>query len=563
MDKNKNKFSLLYLSVTTKTLLLSALVIFLLQNCANPGGLTGGKKDSLPPRLLASVPANKSINFTKKEIMLQFDEWVKLENLQKELIITPTPKSLYKSSENKTSISIIFEKDLEPNTTYTFNFRKAIKDITEGNIAKNAKITFSTGSKIDSLYVRGQVQDVISGKVPAKAIIALYQEDDTLKVEKDIPYYITQMEDNGSFNFENIRKGKYKIFALSDENNNNFYNAEKEKIGFLTSSINLTQNKDSVELFLGREDHILPKIMRKRASNTENSFILELSEGLKTLDIESANAGANTTDNDKIAYILSSNGKEIKFFNTQKYYDSIPLRVVAQDSAGNSMKENVKIIFSKKSNKNAPFTLKITPSDGQSVQNDFSLEFNFSKPVKDFNEKALSYLKNKDTVNISPLIEKNADFEWNKQKTQLKIKRKIIFQNINIKIDSNAFVSVENETLKTQNLRLAIKDPLKFGSLKLTLKPKATRTDSKTSSYILQLLSETNQVIREEINPKNIKLEYLERGKYRLRVILDSNKNGRWDGGDYLKGTPHEQIIYFNKEISIRENWDVEEVFEF
>ncbi len=526
--------------------------MFLLQNCANPGGLTGGKKDSLAPRLLSSSPANKSINFTKKEVTLQFDEWVKLENLQKELIITPTPKSLYKSNENKTSISIIFEKDLEPNTTYTLNFRKAIKDITEGNIAKNAKITFSTGSKIDSLYVRGQVQEVMSGKVPAKVILALYKEDDTLKVDKDIPYYMTQMEDNGSFSFENIRKGKYKVFALSDENNNNFYNAEKEKIGFLTSFIDLTQNKDSVQLFLGREDHILPKIMRKRASNAENSFVLELNEGLKNLDIE----GANATDNDKFAYFLSPNGKEIKFLNTQKYYDSIPLRIMAQDSAGNNMKENIKIIFSKKSNKNLPFTLKTTPTDAQSVKNDFVLEFDFSKPVKDFDEKLLTYLKNKDTIINYPLIEKTGDYEWNKTKTQLKIKKKIVFQNLNIKIDSNAFVSVENEILKKQNLRLNIKDPLKFGSLKLTLK-------SKTTNYILQLLNETNQVIREEINPKNIKLEYLERGKYRLRVILDSNKNGCWDGGDYLKGTPHEQIIFFNKEISIRENWDVEEVFEF
>ena len=299
--------------------------------------------------------------------------------------------------------------------------------------------------------------------------------------------------------------------------------------------------------------------MRKRASNAENSFILEFNEGLRTLDIE----GINIADNDKFGYILSANGKEVKFFNPQKYYDSIPLLISAQDSAGNSMKENLRIIFSKKNNKNLPFTLKTTPDNAQSVKNDFVLEFNFSKPVKDFDEKQLSYLKNKDTIINYPLIEKSTDFEWNKQKTQLKIKKNIVFQNINIKIDSNAFVSIENEKMKKQNLRLVVKDALKFGSLKLTLKPKAIRTDSKTTNYILQLLNETNQIVREEINPKNIKLDYLERGKYRLRVILDSNKNGRWDGGDYQKSIPHEQIIFFNKEISIRENWDVEEVFEF
>ena len=125
-------------------------LLLILYACANPIPPTGGPKDLDSPILINTVPENKVLNFEGSEIVLEFDEYIKEENLLTQLMITPNLSDPYKYQINRNQIKLSFEEPFDSATTYTFNFREGIKDITEGNVPPNLKFVFSTGTFLDS-----------------------------------------------------------------------------------------------------------------------------------------------------------------------------------------------------------------------------------------------------------------------------------------------------------------------------------------------------------------------------------------------------------------------------
>ena len=96
----------------------------------------GGKKDTLAPKLVTSVPLNKSKNYKGKKLELTFNEYVNVRNLNQELLITPNIGT-YETRIRPNGLSILLDSTLKDQTTYTFNFRNAIEDISERNVGKN------------------------------------------------------------------------------------------------------------------------------------------------------------------------------------------------------------------------------------------------------------------------------------------------------------------------------------------------------------------------------------------------------------------------------------------
>ena len=94
-----------------------------------------------------------------------------------------------------------------------------------------------------------------------------------------------------------------------------------------------------------------------------------------------------------------------------------------------------------------------------------------------------------------------------------------------------------------------------YGSVKLKLDVPPT-----DGYYIVQLLDESSNVIREDLVSKSIELEYayLAPKKYKLKIIYDDNRNRKWDVGNYLKKIQPEKVIYNSELINIRSNWDAE-----
>lgn len=565
-----------FVSSQTKLLILSIFTVFLLQNCANRVSPTGGPKDTLAPFIVRTIPLNQSVNYRGNTVVLEFDEWIKEKNLQRELLIIPKIKD-YTFKITKTRLEIKIKDTLRENTTYSFNFRKGIADITESNIAlkdtikkESLKLAFSTGATIDTMSVNGKVLDFFTNKAVKETTIALYKIDDTLKINKHTPYYFTLTDEKGLFDIQNIQVGQYQIYAFADKNNDAIYQ-EPELIGFVEKPLSFADSTSAlsdISLKIASEDHKAPEILYQRTIAAD--FDVEFSEGLQSYQVEVLNPEQSKS----IAFNLSTQekdkGKVLKFYNLEAIADSIPLKITAIDSVGNQMTKETKIAFKIEKEKeddkrprrnrtqttSKPFNFEVKLPTGTAFEKALRLDLVFEKPVKTFDFSKITYLADKDTLKRIQLIyaDTTKDFQWNQAKSMLSINKKINFkEKMTLFIDSLAFVSIQNDTSKAFKSTYNIKNIDNFGSISGKIK-------TEQSHFVIQLVNESNQVIAESKNGKMYNFQYLPAGTYKLRVIIDRNQNGKWDSSDVLKNIPAEEILFFELPANgkLKEKWDIE-----
>lgn len=151
----------LFQMLTIRFRYLFLILAVIMVGCAKRGSITGGLKDTIPPTLRFSSPENFSTNFNAKEIRITFDEYIKIKDVTKQLIISPPMKYAPVITPTSASkyINIRLKDTLQPNTTYSFNFGSSIQDNNEGNPYQQFKYVFSTGTYIDSLTLKGVVKD--------------------------------------------------------------------------------------------------------------------------------------------------------------------------------------------------------------------------------------------------------------------------------------------------------------------------------------------------------------------------------------------------------------------
>ena len=237
--------------------------------CAQIIPPTGGPKDTLAPVLLQAVPRDSTTNFTGNKITLNFDEYVQLDNnLQEQLIVSPTPKVAPSIEAKLKTITIKIKDTLEPNTTYSIDLGNALKDINEGNAFRNFTYIFTTGSKFDSASLSGNVILAENGKIDTTLIVMLHRNLDDSAVVKEKPRYYTRLDTKGNFRFHNLAPGLYNVFALKDPSGQKLYQRNSDLFAFLDSSVNvgLTSSRLVLYAFAGE-----PEAPRPGGSKTGNA----------------------------------------------------------------------------------------------------------------------------------------------------------------------------------------------------------------------------------------------------------------------------------------------------
>ena len=235
-------------------------IVVLTSGCAQIIAPTGGPRDTLPPKLVSANPKMKATNFTGNRITLYFDEYVHIEDLQQNLLVSPTPKNNPYIDYKLRSVTIRLRDTLEPNTTYTINLGNSIRDINENNAIKDFRYVFSTGATIDSLNFSGKVQVAETGKVDSTLIVMLYKNLDDSAVSKQKPKYIARLDGEGNFAFQNLAPGEYKVYALKDGDGSKTYNSKIEMFAFADSSVKVNNNTSAVTLYAYAEEKEKPKI---------------------------------------------------------------------------------------------------------------------------------------------------------------------------------------------------------------------------------------------------------------------------------------------------------------
>src|SRR6476620_3497823 len=213
-------------------LMLSFPLFILTTGCANIIPPTGGPRDSLPPVLLSVNPRDSALNFNSKKIVFQFNEYVQLNNIQQQLIVSPSPK-INPIIENKLkTVTVTLKDTLEENTTYRIGFGNSIADINENNALKNFSYMFSTGTYLDTLQLSGAVQMAETGAVDSTLIVMLFTNLGDSAVAKERPRYITRLRKDGTYTFHNLREGKYALYTLKDDGGARRYNSPAQIFGF-------------------------------------------------------------------------------------------------------------------------------------------------------------------------------------------------------------------------------------------------------------------------------------------------------------------------------------------
>ena len=246
-----------------RSILFSILIVHLIiisgvisSGCAQIGMPSGGVKDTLAPKLIRATPAAGSRNVTGNKITLEFDEYIDVNDLQQNLLISPLQNRNPSIVASPRSITLKFRDTLLPNTTYNINFGNAVRDINENNVLKNLTYVFSTGSSLDSLTLNGKVIIAETGGTDSTMLVMLYRNavDSTVKQKK--PNYIAKVNSDGTFNFANLPAASFKIYALKDGDGGKTYNSLSEIFAFSDEEVS-TLKKENITLMAYAEQ--LPK----------------------------------------------------------------------------------------------------------------------------------------------------------------------------------------------------------------------------------------------------------------------------------------------------------------
>lgn len=520
-------------------LFLSALFIF---SCAKRGNITGGLKDTLAPVLRESVPANFKTNFTGNEIKLYFDEYVKLKDLNKQLIVSPPLNNapLITPTNGSKYISIKLKDTLQPNTTYSLNFGQSIQDNNEGNIFSQFKYVFSTGSSIDSLSISGTIQDALETKTDNFVTVMLYEinqkfNDSTIYKEK--PRYVTNTLDSAStFKIENIKAGKYQLIALKDNSNNFIYNPGKDKIAFYKEPIVVGSTNESYNLKLFTETLLFNTFKPSQTSKNRATLGYQGNGDKMKIILKKGTETLKTV----VTKVPEKDSVQIWFSPVKA--DSLELAV----SNGTYSK-----VYSLKIKNQKKDTLSFSSKQSGTIHFRQNFELSSSIPLNKF-DKTKMRLVDKDSV----AVDFTTNYDDYNQKLELKwIKKpedkyKILFL-------PGALTDLYEHTNDTLQYKLVTKAMTDYGNLSVKLE------NIKSFPVIVQLTDVKGKVIDSEYLEKEpvANFNLIQPGTFVVRIIYDTNGNKKWDPGNYLDKIQSEEVIYFPKEIDVRANWDVDQPF--
>jgi uncharacterized protein (DUF2141 family) len=525
---------------------LSLMIAEMLMSCAQIVAPTGGKKDTLAPVIVKIFPANQSKNFNGKQIEILFDEYVSVDNIQQQLSITPNLEGTYETKIMPKGVRLTFDKPFKENTTYSLNFRNTFKDMNERNVAKNIRLVFSTGKIIDSLKVSGKVKNPITNKPMMDVSVGIYIYSDTLNPKKIKPYYFMKTDSSGIFTIENIAAGKYRIYAVTDVNNNLLYDEAKENLGIIRDTITLNSNLENLEISMARMEKVLNKVLKART--TSNYAYIDYYRGIKNVKI------SFTDKKDSLIY-QQTEVKSIRIFNTnQVYSDTVKVKITVTDSLDRDFTHDQKIKFKEKPKKNdgvkEEFNLKTKPSNGEDIDlKEVGYTFTFTKPIKNYDLNKIEFMN--DTLVRIPVTEK--DIKWNSEKTELKIKvdGKKAKDYVRLKMPKGTFISVENDSTQKYISTHPIRDPENYGTIGGEVK------NTKKKGFFVELLNEQYEVLQKVDNVLKYEFAFVKAGTYYIRMTVDENRNGKWDSGDLEKNILPEIIKFSPDKIKLKQNFEL------
>lgn len=586
--------------IALKILVFGLFAVGMLSRCANAIQLQGGPKDTIPPQVVAMKPGWGATDFEGKRIYIEFDEYLKMKDQQKEFYTSPFMKTTPVITLKGKGIQIDIKDTLQPNTTYSLNFGGSVTDNNEGNVLHDFRYVFSTGPEVDSMFLTGYTVDGYTSDSVSGAYIYFYEaskyrfvpEYDSLLLLFQ-PDAVGRAKSNGIFIAQNLKPVDYHVYAVEDRNNNFQYDPGDDRVGFMDSLINpLTMPEimlwyDSTRKYFVADPQLQMRMftdkkfkrqyLAKQERPQQNKAVLYFNapwpeiEALTLDGIEDYNVVRQySRQRDTVTLWLDVRPADLP--------DTIrgSITYMKNDSVNNMVPSTEKLslfwkLFETKKEQRQrekeekdeeavivnPF--KMTIDATTKLNPEKSIPITFEYPLRGIDSTAVSLIRVSEdnkryrvkynfTQDTLDMLRWTLNAPWAAdQKYQLEIPSGV-FENIRGEV---------NDTLKTEFTVIA---PEKYATIEVNVKGKTPE-----HKYIVQVVNQSGKVIQERIHVSDGKytFRYLDPGSnVRIRVIEDVNGNGRWDDGDLIKRQQPERVEIFSpepgkEEIPLKEGWEL------
>ncbi len=546
-------------------------------SCANTTQApTGGLKDTIPPVVLKVIPEIGSINVPVHEtkIIFTFNEYVTVKD-PKAIYLSPAQAKSPKYKIKGKDLVVYFEEDLLPNTTYTLDLTNAVADNNEGNMFPGYTAVFSTGEQLDSMYITGSVFDCTNLKPIKGATVMLYKDQSDSAVFLKRPDASAKTDEWGFFSLRNIQDTFYRAYAVVDNNADNIYNPEEDRVAFLDSLVKPAKVVNDSVPELRKYD--MKDTLACQSRNSEYNFNVFRERPTKQMLMKKVRLSdrasyitfmAPQTRIDSLWFKGFPASKVITEFNIQE--DSLLLWINDQrpmpDSLHLSVKywktdslgvlrpetETVSLVQENKPKKTSRkdithkdticvMTLETTPETIE--QNGISMLFDVPPIIGDFD--SLSF------KSINPRqIETKEKFKV--ERDSLNLRRYVITPQVELlhgyeyilKVPHRIFKDINGYWNDSTEVKITLPEDEKLSSLSLN----CTGVNNK---YIIDLQDERkSSVLRSYIIDKDqvLLFPYLKAGKYSIRITEDINRNGIVDTGNLLARKQPEKVKYLKFE---------------
>ena len=606
------------LCATTLFVFLSSLFI----SCARMGRPDGGWYDETPPSVVSASPEDGGTNVTARKISILFDEFIKVDNPNEKVIISPPQLEQPEIKASGKKIDVQLNDTLLPNTTYTIDFSDAITDNNENNPMGNYTFSFSTGDAIDTLQVAGYVLEAENLEPVKGILVGLYNNIEDSVFQTRPMLRVSRTDSRGHFVIKGVAPGSYRIYALQDVDGDYRFSQKSEMIGYTHSLISPTWKADVRRDTLWRDSlhiddirqvgytHFLPddivlrafteeqterylvKTERQQANrftlyfsygneqlpelrglnfDSRDAFLLEASEHLDTLRYwlrDTALVNQDTLDIEMRYLMTDTLGNLVQQVDTQRILSRQPyakrLKQQQRDLEQwqkNQERQKKRGLPYETERKPEPYNVEVRAVP--MIDPDQRIAFEMPEPMAhlDTTKIHLYYLSRRDSL-------------WHNEPFTLintstgngDPGHAVMHYRLTAEWEPETEYSLELDSAYMTNIYGQAADKVKRGFKVKSLGDYATISMTlggmQGEHVVGQLLDQQDKPVKQCVTDNGkLTFYYVTPGTYYMRIIVDKNGNDRWDTGEYALDRQADEVYYYPTAIECRAKWDFSETW--
>ena len=489
------------------TLLLTAIA-----GCAKQGYPNGGPRDEQPPTVLGTKPQNEGRNFGDRQFSISFDEYIVVKDADNNVLISPPMREKPEFTTKGKRLVVKINDTLQPNTTYLFQFKDAIVDFTEGNALPSFEYVFSTGDKMDTLMLAGRVLGAHDGKPWKETVTVMaYKAEHVVDLESG----------NRDLRVGRGESAAWETTLVQASDSIDSANVTLLRISAPDRSV---QRVVKAEFCARGRASIVTLLPMQEPALTGDSLEWRLNKGRDTMTVWFRNVRCDSTQ-----LVLSDSGLQ----DTLKLRFREAKRRLRRGGASHQQKSEEALV--------RPLC------SGSSAFYD-DLRLGFSVPIAAMSDSAqVEVLRMKDSsISRYPIVMDSSGMEARIMATLRS------GEEYQMHLRDSLFTDIFGHCSDSLDFSLT---PCDYGILSLQL------TNKTGSPLVVEVLDKNDTVVarRSVIASGEVRIDHLKADEYRLRAVLDSDANGVWTTGDYIKGRQPEYIVYYSKSLKLREKWELEE----